>query len=92
VLPVADRGAAGAGCRAGQSMACFLLRTLNSGMATYRSNGDPETLAFLGFAYFNLVTLFYCEDAEPGSRLRHGMKIDEWLLITALTLLFSLQR
>jgi hypothetical protein len=98
VPPVADRGAAAAGRPAGQSFswlafAGFLFLTFNSGMAVYRSDGDPKTLAFLGFSYLDLVALFYClrryEDAEPGSGLRHGLKIAVWLLTTALTLLFS---
>jgi hypothetical protein len=99
VLPVAHhRGAAAAGRPAGQSfswlaVAVFLFLTFNSGMAVYRSDGDPRTLAFLGFSYLDLVALFYClrryEDAEPGSRLRHGLKIAVWLLTTAITLLFS---
>jgi hypothetical protein len=94
VLRVDDRGAVAAGRSFSWiTSAGFLFLTFNSGMAVYRSNGDPETLAFLGLAYFDLVALFYClrryEDAEPGSRLRHGLKIAVWLLTTALTLLFS---
>ncbi|XP_062223719.1 uncharacterized protein LOC133922407 [Phragmites australis] len=67
--------------------------TFSSGMALHRSRGDPGAVAFILFAYVDLVLLFYClrryERAEPGSPLRDWLKVAVWLLTASLTLLFS---
>ncbi|KAL6628923.1 hypothetical protein ACP70R_028688 [Stipagrostis hirtigluma subsp. patula] len=67
--------------------------TFSSGMAVYRSHGDPGAVAFVAFAYLDLVLLFCClrryERAEPGSTARDRLKLAVWLLTAALTLLFS---
>lgn len=71
----------------------FLFLTFNSGMAIYRSNGDPAAVAFVAFSYVDLVLLFCClrwfEKAAPGSPARGNLKVAVWVLTTLLTVVFS---
>ncbi|CAL4889140.1 unnamed protein product [Urochloa decumbens] len=71
----------------------FLFLTLNSGLAIDRSRGDAATVAFVCFAYADLVALFSClrwyESAlAAGSAERTTLKVAVWSLTTALTLAF----
>ncbi|GJN19340.1 hypothetical protein PR202_gb06607 [Eleusine coracana subsp. coracana] len=67
--------------------------TFSSGMAVYRSRGDSWTVAFVGFAYLDLLLLLLClrqyEKTEPGSPLRRRLKALVWILMAALTLVFA---
>ncbi|KAF8652124.1 hypothetical protein HU200_063074 [Digitaria exilis] len=71
----------------------FLFLTFNSGMAIYRSNGDPAAVGFVAFSYIDLVLLFCClrwfENAAPGSPARGKLKVAVWVLTTLLTIVFS---
>ncbi|KAL6888247.1 hypothetical protein ACP4OV_009273 [Aristida adscensionis] len=67
--------------------------TFSSAMAVRRSRGDPAAVAFVAFAYLDLVLLLCClrlyERAAAGSALRARLKAAVWLLTAALTLAFS---
>lgn len=69
------------------------LLTFSSGMAVYRSRGDPGAVAFVAFSYLDLLLLLCCltryERAEPGSPLRSRLKAMIWLVTAALTLVFA---
>ncbi|KAL6602899.1 hypothetical protein ACP70R_043260 [Stipagrostis hirtigluma subsp. patula] len=71
----------------------FAFLTFNSGMAIYRSDGDPAAVAFVAFSYIDLVLLFWClrlfERAAPGSSTRANLKAAVWVLTTLLTVVFS---
>lgn len=71
----------------------FAFLTFNSGMAIYRSAGDPASISFVSFGYVDLVLLFFClrryERGDPSNPAREKLKAAVWLLTTVLTLAFS---
>lgn len=71
----------------------FLFLTFNSGMAIYRSQGDPWAIAFVLFSYADLTLLFGClrlyERTDPNLPRRDQLKVAVWLLTTMLTAAFS---
>lgn len=71
----------------------FAFLTFNSGMAIYRSKGDPGSVAFVAVSYLDLLSLFYClklyEKAAQDSSGRTRIKWIVWSLTTLLTVMFS---
>ncbi|XP_062178863.1 uncharacterized protein LOC133883530 isoform X2 [Phragmites australis] len=71
----------------------FAFLTFNSGMAIYRSDRDPGSVAFVVVSYLDLVLLFLClrlfEMAPPDSPRREWLKVCVWGLTTLLTVMFS---
>nr|CAB3446107.1 unnamed protein product [Digitaria exilis] len=71
----------------------FTYLTFSSGMALHRSRNDPSAMAFVAFAYADLIALFSClrayEHAQPGSATRQWLKLAVWLLTAALTVSFA---
>ncbi|TVU07957.1 hypothetical protein EJB05_41336, partial [Eragrostis curvula] len=71
----------------------FGFLTFNSGMAIYRSDRDPATVAFVVVSYLILVLLFLClrlfERAPRDSPRREWLKACVWVLTTLLTVMFS---
>ena len=71
----------------------FTFLTFNSGMAIYRSEGDPGSVAFVVVSYLDLVLLFLClrlfEKAPRDSPRREWLKVFVWGLTTLLTVMFS---
>ncbi|WVZ51864.1 hypothetical protein U9M48_002967 [Paspalum notatum var. saurae] len=95
--PGNNGNAAGCGTRSSSPWllptAGFAYLMFSSGMALHRSWPDYGAVAFIVFAYADLVALFYClrryERSEPGSVTRDRLKAVVWALTAALTLLFS---
>ncbi|CAL9202078.1 unnamed protein product [Musa hybrid cultivar] len=73
----------------------FLFLTYNSAESAYRSRHDIPTLAFIVFAYVDLVMLLFClkqfEKLSPESTpaKREQLKAAVWVLTTALNLAFA---
>lgn len=71
----------------------FVYLTLTSVITLHRSRNDPGAMAFVAFAYADLVALFLClrayERAEPGSAVGHSLKLAVWLLTAGLTVSFA---
>ncbi|URD85079.1 hypothetical protein MUK42_28104 [Musa troglodytarum] len=73
----------------------FLFLTYNSAESAYRSRHDPPTLAFIVFAYVDLVMLLFClkqfEKLSPESApaKRERLKAAVWVLTVALNLAFA---
>ncbi|KAF8648354.1 hypothetical protein HU200_064940 [Digitaria exilis] len=71
----------------------FVFLTFNSGMAIYRSGGDPGSVAFVVASYVDLVLLFAClrlfERSPRDSPRREWLKACVWGLTTLLTVMFS---
>ncbi|OEL16466.1 hypothetical protein BAE44_0022515 [Dichanthelium oligosanthes] len=90
---VAPGGSSGSGSFPWLPAAGFAYLSFSSGMALHSSWPDRGAVAFIVFAYLDLVLLFYClrryERAEPGSALRDRLKVAVWLLTAALVVLFS---
>jgi len=75
------------------TMAGFLFLTSNSGIAIYRSGGDPLSVLFVVFSYVDLILLFvmlrWYERAPADSSRREWIKIAVWSLTTLLTVAFA---
>ncbi|XP_025812269.1 uncharacterized protein LOC112889725 [Panicum hallii] len=71
----------------------FTFLTFNSGMAIYRSQRDPGSVAFVVVSYLDLVLLFAClrifERTPRESPRRGWLKVCVWGLTTLLTVMFS---
>nr|ACG43790.1 hypothetical protein [Zea mays] len=71
----------------------FVFLTFNSGMAIYRSDRDPGSIAFVSGSYVDLLLLFLClrlfERTPPDSPRRGWIKACVWGLTTLLTVMFS---
>ncbi|KAL6861340.1 hypothetical protein ACP4OV_017040 [Aristida adscensionis] len=68
----------------------FAALTCNSGLAVYRSGGDPGTAAFVAAAYAAIALLFYfLRRFERGVGDRGRTKLAVWLLTTLLTAMFA---
>jgi peptidoglycan biosynthesis protein MviN/MurJ (putative lipid II flippase) len=71
----------------------FLLLTINSILAIYRSRGDATAVLFVLASYLTLIQLFYSlrrfEESAPGSDVRDRARVGVWLATTALTAMFS---
>ncbi|GJN00933.1 hypothetical protein PR202_ga18160 [Eleusine coracana subsp. coracana] len=70
----------------------FAALTCNSGLAIYRSRGDPGTVAFVAGAYGSIALLFHFlrsfERAGPAAD-RGRTKAAVWALTTLLTAMFA---
>ncbi|RLN13675.1 hypothetical protein C2845_PM09G16920 [Panicum miliaceum] len=71
----------------------FAFLTFNSGMAIYRSQRDPGSVAFVVVSHLDLVLLFAClrifERTPRESPRRKWLKACVWGLTTMLTVMFS---
>nr|CAB3466983.1 unnamed protein product [Digitaria exilis] len=71
----------------------FGFLTLNSGLAIYRSKGDPSSIMLVAASYSALLLLFRClrdyERAPPGSPARDRARRAVWPLTSLLTLAFA---
>ena len=69
----------------------LLFLTVNSADVAYRSRHDPPTLAFVVFAYSDLMMLLFCLKKMEQLPLegRERLKFPVWALSTALILAFS---
>ncbi|CAN6165141.1 unnamed protein product [Urochloa humidicola] len=71
----------------------FGFLTLNSGLALYRSWGDPVSFVFISGSYLTLLLLFRClrdyERAPRGSPASERARRAVWPLTTLLTMAFA---
>ncbi|KAG1346285.1 hypothetical protein COCNU_06G001140 [Cocos nucifera] len=73
------------------SLISFSFLTANTLLSAYRARHDPWTVAFVLFAYLDLLALFGCLRAIEKQRAEHGtveikgsLKVAVWVLANAL--------
>ncbi|XP_073107048.1 uncharacterized protein [Elaeis guineensis] len=78
------------------SLLSFGFLTANTVFSAYRARHDPWTVAFVLFAYLDLVALFGCLRAIEKQRAEHGtvemngsLKVAVWVLANALNVAFA---
>ncbi|KAG1346284.1 hypothetical protein COCNU_06G001130 [Cocos nucifera] len=74
----------------------FGFLTINTLLSAYRARHDPWTVAFVLFAYLDLLALFGCLRAIEKQRAEHGtvemkgsLKVAVWVLANALNVAFA---
>ncbi|XP_006656635.2 uncharacterized protein LOC102718464 [Oryza brachyantha] len=90
-----NRGSNGGGRTPWASLIGFAGLAVNLALCIYRAEGDRGTIAFVSFAYLNLLLLFWCirqlDRAPPphGSAARGRIRAAVWILATSLTAAFT---
>lgn len=78
------------------SLLSFGFLTVNTVLSAYRARNDPWTVAFVLFAYLDILALFSCFRGFEKQRAEHGtiemkgsLKVAVWVLANALHVAFA---
>uniref|UniRef100_A0A0E0L7U6 Uncharacterized protein n=1 Tax=Oryza punctata TaxID=4537 RepID=A0A0E0L7U6_ORYPU len=91
--PASNRGNGGVRRVPWASLIGFVALAINFALCIYRAEGDRGAIAFVTFAYLNLLLLFWCirqfDQAPHGSAARGRIRVAVWILATSLTAVFT---